>query len=73
MGERGCVVFDVLQDLDNGRRFTIWECWQSPKDLATHFEYPHTKAALARGMTRVMSQAKLTSVNSAIARNGPQI
>ena len=61
--EPGCIFFEVRQNIDDPQRFTLWECWTGPDALARHFEYDHTKAVLATGMTRVCYIEKLTDVS----------
>jgi quinol monooxygenase YgiN len=41
--EKGCVAYELHQDLEDPTKFVFFEKWKSPKDLAAHFEEEHTK------------------------------
>ena len=51
--EPGCLAFDILEDNEKPGRFTLWEHWTEADALSAHFETPHTRAYLARDLTRV--------------------
>lgn len=51
--EPGCRMFEIRQNLQDPTRFTLWESWTDKAALAAHFEMAHTKAYLARNLTRV--------------------
>ncbi|MEJ8473897.1 putative quinol monooxygenase [Roseibium algae] len=57
--EPGCISFEIRQDLENPRRFILWERWKNPQALADHFEAVHTKAVLERKITNVLYIEKL--------------
>lgn len=57
--EDGCIFFDVLQDRDNPKRFTLWEEWINEKALKQHFNQAHTKVYLAQSLTDVNYIEKL--------------
>jgi quinol monooxygenase YgiN len=44
--EKGCVRYELYQDLDNPSNFTFYERWRSPEALKKHMEEPHTKKIL---------------------------
>lgn len=42
-GEKGCIVYEFLQDPFDPDSFTFYEKWRSRQDLDLHFEEPHFK------------------------------
>ena len=44
--EKGCVAYELHQDVEDPTKFVFFEKWKSPKDLADHFEAAHTKMLL---------------------------
>jgi quinol monooxygenase YgiN len=44
--EKGCIAYDLHQDLEDPTKFVFFEKWKSPKDLEAHFEAAHTKMLL---------------------------
>ncbi len=60
--EPGCISFEIRQNLEDPRKFTLWECWTDPDALAQHFKKEHTKAAIASGMTEIMYVEKLSAL-----------
>lgn len=39
--EKGCIVYDLLQDPENPADLTFYEEWESAEDLATHSKSEH--------------------------------
>ncbi|MHA7772126.1 putative quinol monooxygenase [Roseibium sp. M-1] len=65
--EPGCHMFDIRQNLEEPGRFTLWERWTDKAALAAHFEMPHTKAYLARNLTRVRYIEELGDIGTIAA------
>lgn len=61
--EPGYLKFEVLESIEHEGRFILWEHWREASDLAAHFEAAHTKAYLARNLTKVAYIEKLTHRN----------
>ncbi len=61
--EPGCRFFKVLQDNEDPRRLTLWECWNSEDALQVHFAEEHTKAFLEKGYTEILYVEKLTQLS----------
>ena len=57
--EAGCIFFHVLQHRDTPELFTLWEEWESEKDLVAHFELAHTKSFIAQALTEIVYIEKL--------------
>lgn len=53
VSEPGCIVFEIRQNLEHPKQFTLWECWTGEDALKAHFKTPHTLAYLELGLTRV--------------------
>lgn len=62
--EPGCIRFEIIQQRDKPEQFTLWEIWVDDAALAAHFEYPHTKACLAHGFTKVNYVEKLNAMGN---------
>ena len=62
--EPDCHLFEIRQNRKNPRQFTLWECWTDKQALAAHFEMPHTKAFLARNLTKVNYIEELAEIGS---------
>jgi quinol monooxygenase YgiN len=45
--EKGCITYELNQDLDNPRQFVFYEKWKSIDALAEHLKTEHVKALLA--------------------------
>ena len=60
--EIGCIFFDVLQNKENPRQFTLWEEWINEDALKEHFNQVHTKAYLAQSLTEVDYIEKLVKL-----------
>jgi quinol monooxygenase YgiN len=41
--EKGCLHYEVLQDIENPRQFVFYERWKSIQDLADHMTTEHFK------------------------------
>lgn len=41
--EKGCIIYEFLQDPFSEDSFTFYEKWRSREDLELHFEEPHFK------------------------------
>ena len=59
--EPGCRFFVLHQNLSNPMSLLLWECFDDEAALKAHFEYPHTKAYFARGLTEVLQNFKTTT------------
>ena len=64
--EPGCHFFKVLQDNENDRRLTLWECWDDEAALQTHYAEPHTQAYLQKGYTDIVYVEKLTQQSAGV-------
>lgn len=51
--EPGCIRFEIRPDLENTRKFLLWEEWVNPEALQEHFRMPHTQDYLSQELTRV--------------------
>lgn len=45
--EKGCINYDLHQDLEDPTRFLFYENWESREDWVAHSEAPHLKDYLA--------------------------
>ena len=45
--EKGCIHYDLQQDLDDPTKFILYERWKSPAALEAHMAEEHTKKLLA--------------------------
>jgi quinol monooxygenase YgiN len=45
--EKGCIAYDLQQDLDDPTKFILYERWKSPTALEEHMAEEHTKKLLA--------------------------
>ena len=48
--EPGCLSYEIFQNLADPRDFTFVEEWASDAALDAHWQAPHTRDALARGV-----------------------
>jgi quinol monooxygenase YgiN len=62
--EPGCILFEIRQGIEDPNRFTLWECWVNEDALKAHFDMPHTKAYLARDLTKVSYIEKLGPIGA---------
>ena len=60
--EPGCQFFVLHKDLTDPRRLLLWECFDNQAALTKHFEYSHTKAYFALGLTEVVQHFKTMPV-----------
>ena len=60
--EKGCLAFHVLQNIEDPKRFTLWEEWINEDALKEHFNQVHTKAYLAQSLTEVSYIEKLVKL-----------
>lgn len=62
--EPDCHFFEIRQNRKDPRKFTLWESWTDKKALEAHFEMPHTKAFLARNLTKVSYIEELSDIGT---------
>ncbi|MGI3168601.1 putative quinol monooxygenase [Pseudooceanicola sp. C21-150M6] len=62
--EPGCIRFEIRQNLENLRRFVLWEEWTGPEALADHFRYAHTERVIGAQITRVIYNEKLGEIGA---------
>jgi len=62
--EPDCQFFEIRQNREDPRKFTLWESWTDKKALEAHFEMPHTKAYLARNLTKVNYIEELAEIGA---------
>ena len=52
--ETGCLHFEVHCDMQNERRFILWECFADEAAFKQHFAEKHTADYLALNLTEVV-------------------
>ena len=60
--EPGCRIFVLHQNSSDPRSLLLWECFDDEAAFKAHFEYAHTKAYFAQGLTDVSQNFKSTPV-----------
>ncbi|RKH67888.1 putative quinol monooxygenase [Corallococcus llansteffanensis] len=60
--EPGCVLFRILEDLENPGRFVLWEIFQNRDALRVHMELEHTRNYFSLGLTAGTQVMKLKTV-----------
>jgi len=61
--EPGCRFFLLHQNLSDPKSLFLWECFDDEAAFKAHFEYPHTKAYFARGLTDVVQNFKTVAID----------
>lgn len=60
--EPGCILFRILEDLDNPGRFVLWEIFQSRDALRVHMEKEHTRHYFSLELAAATQAMKLKMV-----------
>lgn len=53
--ESGCTLFFAHQNATQTDRFVLWERFENEDAFRQHFEEPHTKQYVAKGLTEVVN------------------
>ncbi len=46
--EKGCITYEMSQDIGDKTKFIFYERWKSPADLAAHLNAEHTKKLVGK-------------------------
>lgn len=60
--EPGCLMFQVLEDLENPGKFVLWEIFKNREALREHMNKDYTKAYFATGFMERTHVMKLKTI-----------
>jgi quinol monooxygenase YgiN len=57
--EKGCLHYEMLQDLENPRQFVFYERWKSVSDLTSHMETEHFKTLIGKLSDKIDGEPRI--------------